>query len=65
MLEGLLARFLSSRVGRFVDGIEQETLNVALWKGEILLENLRVKQTAVDECLGLLPLALAWGQVRE
>ena len=63
MLEGVLARFLSSRVGRFVDGVDQQNLNVALWKGEILLQDLRVKPSAVDECLGLLPLALDWGHV--
>lgn len=43
MLEGLLARFLASRLGNYVDGLDQENLNVALWRGEILLEHLRVK----------------------
>lgn len=43
MLEGLLARLLASRLGRFVDGLDQENLNVALWRGEILLENLSIK----------------------
>jgi len=63
MLEGLLARFLSSRVGHFVDGVDQNNLNVGLWKGEILLHDLRVKGAAVDDLLGLIPLGLAWGRV--
>lgn len=47
MLEGLLARFLASRLGKFVDGLDQENLNVALWRGEILLEHLRIKWARV------------------
>lgn len=43
MLQGLLARYLASKLGKFVDGLDQENLNVALWRGEILLENLRIK----------------------
>ena len=62
MLERLLARLLATRLGRFVDGLDEENLSVALWKGEMHLEGLHLKAAAVEEALGL-PVSLKWGQI--
>lgn len=60
VLERVLAHLLASRLGRFVAGLDEENLRVAIWKGDFMLENLMLKPEAVDEALGL-PVDLAWG----
>jgi len=63
MLEGVLARLLASRLGGFVAGVDEENLKVAVWKGDILLENLTLKPEAFDS-LGLpRGIKLKWGRV--
>lgn len=57
-----MARLLASRLGRFVDGLDEDNLRVAIWKGNIQLEGLQLKPEAVEEALGL-PVRLAWGSI--
>lgn len=48
MFERLAADLLSKYLGDFVFGLNKESLNIGIWKGDVTLENLRVKSTALD-----------------
>ena len=50
MFEGLAASLLEGILGQYVEGIDKKNLQVAVWSGQVVLENLVVKREA---CYGL------------
>ena len=49
MLEGLAATLLSRYLGKYLDGLQRENLNVSLGAGDLVLENLQLKKEALDD----------------
>jgi hypothetical protein len=61
MAKALLLRVLRDTFGHMVEGLESENLQVAVWSGEIHLENLSLKKDALDS-LQDLPLEIKVGR---
>jgi hypothetical protein len=61
MLEGLVRQLLLGYLGRFVKDIPKEQLKIALWNGQVLLENVELILEAFDYLQ--LPFALKQGRV--
>ena len=61
MFEGLLERILQEKLGRYLDGLDKENLKVGVWSGNLLLENLKVKKSALDEFK--LPIKVVFGRI--
>ena len=49
MLEGVAASILSRYLGKYIDGLQKENLNVSLGAGDLVLENLKLKKEALDD----------------
>lgn len=61
MFEALLERILLAKLGKFIEGLDRENLKIAVWSGDIILENVRLK---TDTLIMLqLPLILQYSQV--
>lgn len=61
MFELLLERLLVSRLGRYIAGIDKQNLSVALWKGDIIIENAVLRPEAFAQ-LGI-PIKLVFGKI--
>jgi vacuolar protein sorting-associated protein 13A/C len=48
MLEGVLANFLNRTIGQYVENLEYSQLNVGVWKGDVVLKDLRLRKDALD-----------------
>ena len=74
MLESIVAKLLSKYLGKYVDGLQRENLNVSLGAGDVILENLELKSDALDELdlpvtvrggsLGKLRLKIPWKNLK-
>lgn len=42
MFEGKVAAILNAQLGAFVEGLDAKALNIGVWSGQIVLENLQV-----------------------
>jgi vacuolar protein sorting-associated protein 13A/C len=63
MFEALLERLLLSKLGKFISGLDRESLRVAVWQGDITLHNV---QLSPDSLLRFqLPFILAVGCISE
>ena len=61
MAKAILLRALKDMFGNFVDGLSADHLQVAVWNGEVVLDNLSLKPSVLD---GLdLPLSVVMGSV--
>jgi hypothetical protein len=49
MLEGVVASILSRYLGKYIDGLQKENINVSIGEGDLVLENLQLKKDALDE----------------
>lgn len=49
MLEGVAASILSRYLGKYIDGLQKENLNVSIGDGDLVLENLKLKEEALDD----------------
>lgn len=58
MFEGILERILQKVVGEYLDGFNANNLNVGIWAGEIVIQGVRLKKSALLK-LGL-PLELKY-----
>ncbi|EKX53475.1 hypothetical protein GUITHDRAFT_53320, partial [Guillardia theta CCMP2712] len=63
MLEGILASVIERLAGKYVDGIDKKATELSVWRGEILLKDLSLKQTALDDFD--LPVTLVAGKLEE
>jgi hypothetical protein len=43
MFEGKVAEVLNKQLGAFVEGLDAKALNIGVWSGQIVLENLQVR----------------------
>ena len=74
MLEGVLASILNRFRASYVDGLNTNQLNVAIWSGDVKLRNLRLKRSALDKLrlpidvkegyLGQLTLTIPWSNLK-
>ncbi|CAB3407867.1 unnamed protein product [Caenorhabditis bovis] len=59
VFESLVADLLNRFLGDFVDNLDSSQLNIGIWGGDVKLENLQVKETALDDFD--LPVKLKYG----
>ncbi|CAJ0565306.1 unnamed protein product, partial [Mesorhabditis spiculigera] len=59
VFESLVADLLNRFLGDFVENLDSSQLNVGIWGGDVKLENLEVKETALDDLD--LPIKLKFG----
>lgn len=67
MLEGIIADVLVRVLGSYVDGLNRESIRVGVWRGDLELNNLRIRPDALAilfETLGLdLPVTVTAGYI--
>ena len=61
MFERILERILLAKLGRFIIGLDREQLKVAVWQGDIILENVHLKPDLFQ--MLQLPLTVKYGKV--
>ncbi|CAN6484627.1 unnamed protein product [Victoria cruziana] len=61
MFENLVHQLLSGYLGRYVKGLQREKFKIALWKGEVVLENVELILEAFDYLQ--LPFAIKKGRI--
>lgn len=49
MLESIAASLLSRYLGKYVEGLEKDNINVSLGEGDLVLENLTLRKEALDD----------------
>ncbi|CAI5438459.1 unnamed protein product [Caenorhabditis angaria] len=59
VFESLVADLLNRFLGDFVDNLDSSQLNIGIWGGDVKLDNLQVKETALDDFD--LPIKLKYG----
>ncbi|PFH31994.1 hypothetical protein BESB_019350 [Besnoitia besnoiti] len=62
MLEALVERLLSRYLAPYVTGISRDKLSVAVWSGDVELEDLQVKPE-ISDLFGL-PFRVVWGRLK-
>jgi hypothetical protein len=63
MLKSYLLAKLSDLFGQYVDGIDDESLEVGVWSGKIQLKDVKLRKEAMDKLR--LPLAVRGGYLRQ
>ena len=63
MLESVVERLLSRYLAQYVHGISRDKLSVAVWSGNVELEDLHVKPE-VSDLLGI-PFRVLWGRIQK
>ena len=48
MFESIVASVLNSALGKFIDGLDADALSISVFKGEVELFDLKLKDTAFD-----------------
>lgn len=48
MFESLLEKILQSKLGKYLDGLDEKNLNVGIWSGNVEIENVSLKPTIFD-----------------
>jgi vacuolar protein sorting-associated protein 13A/C len=61
MLEGLIEKIIAAKLGDYLSGLDKEHLQIAMWKGDITLNDVQIRQTAVSRFK--LPLRLVLGKI--
>ena len=61
MLEGVVASILTKYLGKYVDGLQRENLNVSLGEGDVVLENLTLRTDALEDLE--LPIVVRSGKI--
>ncbi|PVU99655.1 hypothetical protein BB559_000513 [Furculomyces boomerangus] len=74
MLEGVLASVLNKVLGSYVDNLETNQLKIGIWKGDVKLQNLRLRKDALDSLhlpidvvegnIGSLVLTIPWANLK-
>lgn len=49
MLEAKVAFHLNQALGKYVHGLDAESLRISVWKGDVVLKNLKLKAEALDK----------------
>uniref|UniRef100_A0A8R1Z6F4 Uncharacterized protein n=1 Tax=Pristionchus pacificus TaxID=54126 RepID=A0A8R1Z6F4_PRIPA len=61
VFESLVADLLNRFLGDFVDNLDSSQLNIGIWGGDVKLENLEIKESALDDLD--LPVKLKYGYI--
>ncbi|GMT29125.1 hypothetical protein PFISCL1PPCAC_20422 [Pristionchus fissidentatus] len=61
VFESLVADLLNRFLGDFVDNLDSSQLNIGIWGGDVKLENLEIKESALDDLD--LPVKLKFGYI--
>lgn len=61
MFEGLLEKLLLSKLGKYIIGLDKDSLKVGVWGGDITLENVYLKPDAL--LLLQIPLKITYGKI--
>ncbi|CAG9335335.1 VPS13_2 [Blepharisma stoltei] len=61
MFEALLERILLAKLGKYIEGLDRENLKIAVWSGDIILENVHLKTETL--LMLQLPLILHYSRV--
>jgi vacuolar protein sorting-associated protein 13A/C len=63
MLEGIVSNILTDYLDKYISNFDPELLNIAVWKGDVTLQNLLLKEYALDNIHPLAPVIIAFGQL--
>ncbi|KAL4443584.1 hypothetical protein ABPG75_011321 [Micractinium tetrahymenae] len=73
MFEGYVVYYLNQYLGKYVDGIDQKSLRISIYKGDVVLKNLRLRPDALASLdlpvtvraglLGSLTLKVPWSSL--
>jgi vacuolar protein sorting-associated protein 13A/C len=47
MLEGIVEKILQKVLGEYLDGFNSSNLNIGIWSGEVVIQNVRLKKPAL------------------
>jgi len=47
MFEGIVVSLLNRLIGKYVDNLDTKQLSISVWKGDVVLQNLRLKKDAL------------------
>ena len=61
MFESLLERILLAKIGKYIVSLDREQLKVAIWSGDITLENVHLRHDIFQ--MWQLPLILKYGRI--
>lgn len=61
MFEGLISSILNRVLGNFVENLDSEQLNISLWSGHLVLENVQVKKDIFDSWP--VPFSISYGKI--
>ena len=50
MFEDKVAAVLQKQLGAFVEGLDAKSLNIGVWSGQIVLENLQARSAVLETC---------------
>lgn len=62
MLAGVLATVIERIAGKYVDGIDKKAATMSVWSGHIVLKDLDLKKSALDDLD--LPVRLLYGHLQ-
>ena len=48
MFEALLEKILQSKLGRYLNGLDEKNLNIGIWSGNVIIENVSLKSSVFD-----------------
>jgi vacuolar protein sorting-associated protein 13A/C len=73
MFEGILEKVLGRVLGQFIEGFDSKDLNVSVWSGNIVIENVKIKPNVLTEMgfpldiivgtLGKLSVKVPWSSI--
>ena len=49
MFEGIVVSLLNKLLGKYVDNLDTNQLSISVWKGDVVLQNLRLKKDALRQ----------------
>jgi vacuolar protein sorting-associated protein 13A/C len=74
MFESIVASVINRILGKYIDNLQQNQLNVGIWSGEVILNDLILKKEALDGldlpievsygCLGEFVLMIPWQSIK-
>jgi vacuolar protein sorting-associated protein 13A/C len=62
MLEPVLAYYLNQYLGKYVTGLDADSLRISVWKGDVVLKDLKLRPEALEALR--LPITVRHGILR-
>ena len=63
MLERYLSHMLTNKFGHIFENLDDDKIRVSAWNGEVVLEDLNLKQNSLDTLLSDTPLEIRYGHI--